>query len=206
MSSLVEAAKRKLKLKSTLVFVGTVWAIHLLNIVLSLPMIDFPLDAFGLRPRTLAGLPGIVTMPLLHASLGHLIGNTIPLLVLLVLLAGSRERSWDIVTGIILLGGGLLWLVGRDHVHVGASGLISGLVAFLVLRGVFEKRLAAVLVAVVTFLLYGGTVLWGFVPAGQEVSWDGHLCGAIAGGVIAFCLSRWKRMPAASDPASASDA
>ncbi|MBM4089552.1 MAG: rhomboid family intramembrane serine protease, partial [Planctomycetes bacterium] len=153
MSSLVEAAKRKLKLKSTLVFVGTVWAIHLLNIVLSLPMIDFPLDAFGLRPRTLAGLPGIVTMPLLHASLGHLIGNTIPLLVLLVLLAGSRERSWDIVTGIILLGGGLLWLVGRDHVHVGASGLISGLVAFLVLRGVFEKRLAAVLVAVVTFLL-----------------------------------------------------
>ena len=194
MSSLAEATKKKLKLKSTLIFVGIIWGVYLLGGLLSLPGIGVDLCSFGLQPRSLTGLFGIVTMPFLHIRIGHLVSNTIPLLVLLVLLAGSRDRSWEVVTGIVVLSGACLWIVGRGNVHVGASGLVAGLVVFLVLNGVFERRVVPVLVAIVTFFFYGGTVFVGFIPNDRGVSWEGHLCGAVAGGLLAFVLSRkWRR-------------
>jgi membrane associated rhomboid family serine protease len=113
------------------------------------------------------------------------------LIVLLTLLAGSRARSWEIVLEIVLLGGLLLWLLGRHANHIGASGLIFGLIVFLILSGLLERRVIPLIVSASVALLYGGTLLSGVLPGlGPHISWDGHLCGAIAGGMIAYGLTR----------------
>jgi membrane associated rhomboid family serine protease len=130
---------------------------------------------------------GIPASPFLHGSLGHLTSNTVPLIILLTLLAGSRARSWETVLEIIFLGGGLLWVLGRSAIHVGASGLIYGLIAFLLVSGFREKRLVPMLIAILVGFLYGTTLLAGILPtAGAQVSWDGHLWGAVAGGLIGY--------------------
>ena len=129
-------------------------------------------------------------MPFLHANLHHLVSNTIPLFVLLILLAGSRAESWEVVVIISCLGGFLLWIFGRPAVHIGASGLISGLVAFLILSGFLERRIVPLLIALVVGFLYGGSLILGVLPRiGSQISWDGHLCGAIAGGLVAYALA-----------------
>jgi len=155
----------------------------------------FPkLDDYGVVPRTLVGLVGIPAMPFLHANLGHLLSNTVPLFVLLILLAGSRAESWEVVAAITILGGGLLWIFGRSAVHIGASGLISGLTTFLVLSGFLERRFIPLLIAIVVAFLYGGSLVLGVLPRlGSRISWDGHLFGAIAGGIVAYAMTRQSR-------------
>jgi membrane associated rhomboid family serine protease len=174
------------ELKGIIAFVGAIWVVFLVDLV-----IPYDLAAFGVTPRKLAGLVGIPAMPFLHASWQHIISNTLPLLVLLVLLAGSKARSWLVVVEIVLLGGALLWLLGRPATHVGASGLIFGLIAFLIVSGLLERRLVPLFISLVVGFVYGGSLLSGIVPRlNSPVSWDGHLCGAIAGGAIAFFLAR----------------
>ena len=109
-------------------FVSAIWVIFLVDLVLP---VDF--NNLGLIPRDLWGSAGIFTMPFLHGGWGHLIGNSIPLIILLCLLAGSQANSAKIVLQIIILGGVLLWLFGLPgKTHVGASGLIYGLIINLV--------------------------------------------------------------------------
>ena len=130
-------------------------------------------------------------MPFLHADFHHIVSNTFPLFILLMLLAGSKARSWEIVIEVVLLGGLLLWLFGRHADHIGASGLIFGLVAFLIVSGLLERRIVPLIVTAVVAFLYGGTLLSGVLPRlGSHVSWDGHLCGAVAGGIVAYALTR----------------
>jgi membrane associated rhomboid family serine protease len=181
------------ELHGILIFIGVIWAVFLLSCA-------FPaIDSFGVVPRTLIGLVGIPAAPFLHANLHHILGNTIPLFILLALLAGSKARSWEIVIEVALLGGLLLWVFGRTADHIGASGLILGLIAFLMLSGVLEKRVVPMIVAVVVGFLYGGTLLWGVLPSfGSQMSWDGHLCGAIAGGIVAYGLTKQSRPNEAS--------
>jgi membrane associated rhomboid family serine protease len=181
------------ELRGVLLFVGAIWAVFLLSLL-------WPaLDDYGLVPRRLIGLVGIPAMPFLHGSFSHIIGNTIPLFVLLLLLAGSRARSWEVVIDIVLLGGALLWVFGRSAIHIGASGLISGLTAFLILSGLLEQRLVPLLIALIVGFLYGGSLIFGVIPHfGSNISWDGHLCGAVAGALIAYALARGSnRTPAA---------
>ena len=90
----------------------------------------------------------------------------------------------------------LLWTFGRPAVHIGASGLISGLTAFLILSGFLEQRIIPLLIALLVGFLYGGSLALGVIPrVGSQISWDGHLCGAIAGGVVAYALTRGSRRP-----------
>ena len=139
----------------------------------------------------LTGLIGIPLMPFLHSDLRHLLSNTVPLTVLLLLLAGSNTKSPAIVLSIVLSGGTLLWLFGRPMIHVGASGLIYGLIAFLIVTGFLERRIIPVVISIVVGFLYGGTLVWGIIPGVQShVSWDGHLLGAVAGGLVAGFVSR----------------
>jgi membrane associated rhomboid family serine protease len=174
------------EITGVLVFIGVIWLVFVLDWVVPL---DF--NHYGLTPRTAGGLVGIVTSPFLHLNLQHIVSNTVPLTILLILLAGSQARSWQIVIAVVLVGGGLLWLIGRPGTHVGASGLVFGLVAFLIISGLLERRLLAILVALVVGFLYGGTLLAGVVPRiGSNVSWDGHLYGALAGGLVAYLLTR----------------
>jgi membrane associated rhomboid family serine protease len=174
------------ELRGVLGFVGAIWAVYLAGLVA-----PFDTHRFGITPRTMAGLMGIPLAPFLHASLQHLLSNTVPLFVLLTLLAGSRARSWAVVIELILLSGGLLWLFGRRATHLGASMLIFGLVAFLIVSGVRERRIIPLLIALLVGFLYGGTLVAGVLPQlGSQVSWDGHLCGAIAGGIVGFVATR----------------
>jgi membrane associated rhomboid family serine protease len=183
------------ELRGILLFVGSIWAVFLLTWF-------FPsLDQYGIVPRTTVGLVGIPASPFLHEGFGHLLGNTIPLFVLLALLAGSQARSWEIVLEVALLGGVLLWLFGRNGDHIGASGLIFGLAAFLIVSGFLERRPLALLVAILVGFLYGGTLLSGVLPwQDSHISWDGHLTGAIAGAAVAYVLTH---KPAAEQPKTA---
>lgn len=183
------------ELYTVLGFVGLIWFIYLIQCVA-----PFPLENYGITPRTLPGLVGILAAPFLHASLGHLIANTIPLIVLLMLLAGSKANSWTIVAYLVLLGGLLLWLLGRSATHIGASGLIYGLIAFLLMSGIWERRIIPMFISLIVAITYGGALLAGIVPgANSQMSWDGHLFGAIAGVLIAY-FTTMKRSVAPTPP------
>ena len=144
----------------------------------------------GLRPRSLDGILDILTFPLLHANLAHLFSNTLPLFIFgfLVLLSGLRvflttlALSW-------LASGVVVWLIGGFNVTVGASGLVFGLFAFLLLRGFVNRSWWQILLSVVLFLTYGG-ILFGILPTvASFVSWQAHLGGAIGGVLAALLLS-----------------
>jgi membrane associated rhomboid family serine protease len=165
-------------------FLGVIWGVFLLSIVAP------GVDRFGVVPRTPGGLIGIAAMPFLHASFAHLLSNTAPLFILLTLLAGSRARSWAIVARISLSSGLLLWVFGRPAIHIGASALVFGLITFLIASGVLERRPIPLLVSAAVGFLYGGSLLFGVIPGLRSgVSWDGHLCGAVAGLQSAYSLT-----------------
>lgn len=169
-----------------LAFMAAIWIVFLLSCYFT------SLLQYGIVPRTVSGLTGIIAAPFLHENLGHIMSNTLPLFILMVLLAGSNARSWAIVVDIVLLGGLLLWLFGRgDYVHIGASGLIFGLITYLIVSGFLEGRIIPLLVSLAVGFFYGGTLLWGVLPRfNSNVSWDGHLWSAVAGVIVAFVLTR----------------
>lgn len=168
-------------------FIASIWVVFVLDRVL-------PLERLGLVPRDVGGLVGILAMPFLHADLAHLLANSVPLAVTLLLLAGSRANSGAIVLLIAVLGGVALWLLGRGGVrHIGASGLVFGLIAFHIFAGVFERRLQSLVIAGVVGLLYASTLLRGVLPMQPGVSWDGHLFGALAGVLVALLTARLLR-------------
>ncbi len=152
------------------------------------------LDGFGVEPRTLRGLRGIVLAPLLHAGLGHLLANAVPFLMLgfLILLRGWREFALVTMVSAIF-SGGLAWLLGTNGtVHIGASGLVFGYFGFLIARGLFERSLSAAVVALVVGLCYGG-LLWGLLPSQAGVSWEMHTGGLVGGALCGNWLARSRR-------------
>lgn len=169
-----------------LVLLGVMW---LLEVIDAVPGVF--LDQHGIRPRDTDGLYGVVAAPFLHGGFDHLIANTTAFLVLGTLLAyTARSRFWPATLGIVLLGGLGTWLIGAPYtVHIGASGVIYGYAAFLVVWGIVTRRVVSVLVAVVVAVLYGG-IVGGILPGQAGVSWEGHLMGALAGIVMAWWLGR----------------
>ncbi|WP_067975080.1 rhomboid family intramembrane serine protease [Mycolicibacter icosiumassiliensis] len=155
-------------------------------------------DHNGIRPLETDGLWGVLFAPLLHANWAHLLANTGPALVLGFLLTLTGLSRFVLATAIIWIVGGLgTWLIGNvgsscgPTDHIGASGLIFGWLAFLVVFGWFTRRIWQILVGVVVLFLYGG-ILWGAVPVLNVcggVSWQGHLCGALAGVLAAYWLA-----------------
>lgn len=157
---------------------AVLWVVQILNAI-----DGYQLDRFGLKPREAGGLWGVVTMPFLHSSYGHLLSNTIPVILVgwVLLLAGLS--IWATVTGLVVVGGGLLtWLVGPgDSVIVGASGMVFGWLGYLLARAYFSRKLKWIVVAVLV-LIFFGTLLLGLVPSiNSDVSWQAHLCGFVAG-------------------------
>lgn len=154
------------------------------------------LEDNGIRPLETDGLSGIVFAPLLHANWGHLVANTVPALVLgfLVTLAGISRFIY--ATAIVwILGGFGTWVIGNvgappgvETNHIGASGLIFGWLTFLIVFGFFTRHVWQIVVGLVVLFVYGG-VLFGVLPGTFGVSWQGHLCGAVAGVVAAYLLS-----------------
>ena len=146
------------------------------------------LDLYGITPRTVSGLWGILWAPFLHGDFAHLIGNTIPFVILSWLIMLSGVGDWLIVTVVSALVGGFgTWLIGDSaSVHIGASGVIFGYFGFLLARGYFERSFVAIAVSVLVALMYGGLIL-GVLPGQEGISWQGHLFGC-AGGMISAWL------------------
>ena len=177
-------------------FIGVILVIEVVN-----GLLDHSLNSYGIVPRTPTGLAGVVFSPFLHGSYLHVQSNSVALLALgtlAVIRSGSRF-PW--VCLIIMLAGGLgVWAIGRTAAHVGASGLVFGLFGYLLLRGILDKSILSVLVAVVVAGVFGWMVVSGVLPTNDYISWEGHLCG-LAAGALAAIMTGGRPAPARQDTA-----
>ncbi|MBW4519492.1 MAG: rhomboid family intramembrane serine protease [Scytolyngbya sp. HA4215-MV1] len=155
------------------------------------------LDIYGILPRTVIGLRGILLAPFLHGSIAHLVSNTIPFLALGWFVMLRETRDFFTVSAITLLVSGFgTWLFGSPGFHIGASGIIFGYFGFLLLRGYFERSFRSILLSLVVGLFYGG-LIWGVLPQQNGISWEGHLFGFI-GGVLAARMLAQPKPPASN--------
>ncbi len=168
-----------------LLCVGVLWIVHFLGLIL-----PHDLQAYGIMPRTARGLFGLATAPFLHAGLDHLLSNSLALAVLLsISLIYSRKLTLEVVVISALLGGGFVWLFGTENsVHIGASGIIFGLIGFLLAVGLFRSELLALVVSVIITFYYGYTLFSLFLVL-PGVSWSAHFFG-FASGVLTAWLTR----------------
>jgi membrane associated rhomboid family serine protease len=142
---------------------------------------------WGIYPRTLEGLRGIVFSPFIHGNMEHLYNNSIPLLILLVALRYFyREQSLNVVGFGILVSGFLTWIIGRESYHIGASGLIYVLVSFIFFKGMRTKYYRLVALSLLVVMVYGSMVWYVFPNVKEGISWEGHLAGLITGFVFAI--------------------
>lgn len=171
-------------------FVLAIWFIAILDRLI----FDGSLNAFGVRPRSLIGLRGVLFMPFLHGGFGHLLANTLPFIILgAVVMLGGMSNFFSVVIVTMLVSGLGIWLFGSSgSVHIGASGLVFGFFGFILTRAYFERSLGAIVLAVVIFIFYG-SIIWGVLPFQNGVSWLGHLFGFIGGAVAAYLLSGRRR-------------
>lgn len=173
----------KKRITIVLVFILILWSIKVIDTIL-----PYDLCQLGIAPRSIRGLVGIILAPFLHANYFHLISNTIPTFVLLlVLLTFYKKHALTVIIGSVLMGGVLVWIFGRTATHVGISGLIYSLAAFLIISGIFKKNIKSLLISLLIIILYGG-LIWGILPGRLLVSWEGHLFGAAAGVFIAYII------------------
>ena len=162
--------------------IAFLWLVYLINFVLPVD-----LRLYGLMPRRIDGLWGIVAAPFLHVNIHHLIANSGALFILLaVSLSYSRPLTIRALLLIILAGGGMTWLFGRGGVvHIGASGIIFGLIGFLMCLGVFRGDWKTLIISIVITIFYGGALhsLLIYIPG---ISWTGHLFGFSSGVLAAW--------------------
>jgi membrane associated rhomboid family serine protease len=168
--------------------VAAMWMVEIVDLVAG------DLDSAGIRPRDGDGLVGVALSPFLHGGFGHLLGNTVPLIVLGATIALGGLARIAAVTVIVAVVGGLgTWLSAPSAtIHIGASGLVFGFAAYLVARGAYSRRPAHLVAGGVVLAVYGTTLLFGLVPT-PGVSWQGHLFGALGGVIAAHVLHRASR-------------
>lgn len=167
-------------------FVILMWLFFLVQIIIP------SVTNFGIYPRNLLGLSGVLLAPLLHGSYMHLVSNSIPLLILGTLMymfyntiAPKVFAYCYLVTGI------LVWLFGRTSMHIGASGLVYGIAFFLFFIGLARKDMKSLLISIITVFFYGG-IIYGVLPIDAFISWESHLFGAIVGIYCAFHFRKSK--------------
>ncbi len=163
-----------------LYFVAILWFVKLIELIFSIE-----LTFLGVYPQSFKGLPGIFFSPLIHGDFSHLFSNSFPLLVLVPLLFYFyKDIGFRVFLLTWLIGNIWLWIIGRDSYHIGASGIIYGLAAFLFISGIIRRHPRLMALSLLVAFLYGGMV-WGILPLQEGVSWEGHLMGMLAGVMLA---------------------
>lgn len=166
-----------------LLFAGLMWLVFVPSFFL-----DLDLGRYGLYPRQVSGLLGVITSPLLHADWAHLLSNTFPLILLsAIVFYNFPLRSGRIVALLYVFSGLLAWVMARPAYHIGASGVVYSLASFVFFSGMFRRDRTSVIFSVIIVFLYGG-MLYGIFPAEDRarVSWESHLAGGIAGFAAGF--------------------
>jgi membrane associated rhomboid family serine protease len=171
-------AELKQQFKIVGIFVAIFWGVEIIN----QSFFNDNLDYFGIMPRNLVGLRGIILSPFLHADFNHLLANTFPFIVLGWLLMLQETSDFFIVSLFsMLFSGGGVWLFAESNsITVGASGVIFGYLGFLMFRGIFQRNIPSIALSLLVFFLYGG-MIWGVLPSNPHISWMGHLFGFIGG-------------------------
>lgn len=170
------------KILYPLIFTAVLWLIEALDFFLNLG-----LSVYGIFPRTLKGLLGIVTGPFIHSDWGHLASNTLPILTLTTILVLFYKRvALEVIISIGLLTGLLVWLFARPAYHIGASGLVYGLISYIFWTGIFKKNPKSIVLSLIVLTLYSGSVTTMFPDTERHISWESHLFGAIVGLITAF--------------------
>lgn len=166
-------------------FVLAIWLVFWFEI-----RFGYDFNQYGVAPRTWKGLRGIIFSPFIHGDMKHLFNNSIPLFVLsMSLFYFYRSISWQLLFFGLLLTGLLTWILGRPSYHIGASGIIYFLAAFLFFKGVFSRYYRLIALSLIVVFLYGG-MLWYVTPVDPEISWEGHLSGLLTGFLFSLIYKR----------------
>jgi len=156
------------------------WSVYLFEFI-----IPGDLSSWGILPRTTSGLLGIPFAPFLHHGLGHIISNSIPLLLLgFFMRISSKDKDLQIITGIAVLAGLGTWFFGSTAIHVGASGVIMGMWSYLIAKAIIDRSIPSIAIGVISFVLYGGFI-FTVVDMRAHISWSSHFFGLVAGVVMA---------------------
>lgn len=168
-------------LRFSFTLVALIWVIHLLQVLLGIE-----LGMLGVYPREVFGLRGVVFSPLLHADWAHLMSNTPPLFVLTTMIFFFYRRiALPSFFMIYVLSGLAVWGFGRSVFHIGASGVVYGLVAFVFWSGIFRRSLKSIALALIVVFYYGSMII-GIFPGQEGISWESHLLGAVIGAFVAY--------------------
>jgi membrane associated rhomboid family serine protease len=176
-----DSKKFKNSIYISLTFVVILWCIKYVEFAL-----HYDFARFGIHPRHLSGVLGIFTGPLIHGDFSHLASNTLPLLILVIgLFYFYQKVALEVVLWIYFMTGFWVWIAAREAYHIGASGLVYGLVSFLFFSGIFRRDTASIAISLIVVFLYGG-MFYGILPISEQISWESHILGAIAGILCAF--------------------
>jgi membrane associated rhomboid family serine protease len=177
---------RRTAIGIVIALVALMWVLEIVDVAL-----DHRLDQYGIEPRDPDGLDGVVAAPFLHVGFGHLLANTLPFVVMGVVIAFEGPLRLVGVTAIVAIVSGLgTWLVAPENtIHLGASGVVFGYATYLIARGLFNRRAGELAIGVGVAVLWGGALLGGLEPQ-RGISWQGHLFGALGGLLAAWALAR----------------
>jgi len=175
----------KKKILSTLlipfIFLIIMWLVKIIEVNFQISFVRY-----GVLPLTIDGLKGIIFSPFIHKDFNHLINNSYPILILGgMLFAVYRKIATQLFAWLYFISGFWLWVIGRPSFHIGASGLIYALAAFLLVSGIIRKNPRLTAVSMLVIFLYG-SMIWGLLPTKEYISWEGHLAGFIAGILVAI--------------------
>jgi len=180
-----ERTRFKISLEIAFLFTLLIWLVKLVEIIEG-----SSLYRLGLRPRSISGLIGIFTAPLIHSDFNHLINNTITIFILIAgLVYFYRDLWYKILSLSWLLSGMMVWIAARASYHIGCSGIIYAIASFIFFSGVFRKNINLMAISLLVVFLYGGLV-WGVLPIFPQISWEYHLFGGITGAILAFVYRR----------------
>ena len=174
------------KIRYPLLLLTILWIITPLNLIF-----DLGLTKLGIFPRVPAYILAVFTGPLIHGSMGHLASNTLPILTLTsILVLFYPKVAFKVFISITIGTGLMVWLWARPSYHVGISGVIYGLIAFIFWIGIFRKNLKTIVLAFVVLILYSGSTASIFPNVEENISWESHLFGGIFGILVAFAFRK----------------